>query len=516
MDWKTYTGGYVVVLLLTVSYSGVSSCPSGCNCKGDNVSCTNITEFPSLSTRNTTKLLSISQHALQTLKKGDFAGFIVLEHLEIINGTLMSIEPGAFDDVRSTLMKLTIVLNKMTKISPGVFNNMSNLHNLILRSDGLQTIDNGTFANLTKLDTIDLGFNNITHIDNASFVNTPAIQTLKLTSNFLRSIPYPALQPLTSLTHLYLTQNHISQLIDEVPMNLNSLEVLTLDSNYNLDLIGAFPRVGTKLTELNLGFTNIRNMDHATWTNAGGLQHLTLNGIHSKNFMSGMFAGLGDVRILLAMNMHNLDTIGPDAFHGLNNLNSVDLSYCSSLNYIDETAFMSVKNLTHLFLYNSAVSYIPERLVDWKKLTAVNVTNVPLNCDCNVKWMLNAENFGDKTDIKNEFWSLKCATPSNLNGVRVSNLKPEQLMCETLDDHKSRLVTGIVVALVCLVVVIAVALIFGNRKRISTWCHQYFQYRRYRNDLIFTVDNDLAELDDAADSRQLREIKLETRPLDSL
>ncbi|XP_052782632.1 slit homolog 1 protein-like [Mya arenaria] len=500
-------------LITCLTYTNVSeACPVECTCNADLVVCTNVSALPDLSNRSMVRKLIIRNHKIPSLRKGDFKGFTKLLQLEITNGTMTSLEAGAFDDVNETIEEMSLIHNQIEGLIAGVFVNIKNMRKLTLRHNRINIIRTGTFVNLLRLNTLYLGWNKLQKLENNSFVGVPDLTTLYLVFNNLKVIPFNALQGCNNLTDLYLTTNDIASAQDgTTSVRLPSLEVLELDNNPLLTVKSAFPNIGDRFVELNLGFSGIRTFDHTVWSNLGGLKRLVLNGIHVDHLVSGMFHGLTSLDTLLLMFMHDLISIGPDAFSGLDSLRNIDLSHSEFLLVIEETAFMSTKNLTHLYLNNCSLSYIPANLVAWSTLIGLNVTNNPIHCDCKNSWMLDDDIFGNNTYVKNEIQNLKCASPKKHRGQSIGSLKMQQL-CEA---ESSYFTTGVIIIVVCLVLVSIITYIIKKRSHIYMWCHRYFMYRRYTNDMVFTVnrDNSIAELEDTVETRPLAVMRLETEPL---
>jgi len=487
-----------------------SDCPSMCTCnRPEEFHCTNITSLVNITDRSVVTKLNITKHSITAIKRGDLAGFAKLQELNITNGALATIQGDAFEDVHEHLVVLNLFSNQLADIESGVFFNLTNIEHIFLNNNSLEVIKPGSFAKLPKLRNLVLSNNKIKSLYENSMVEMAMVDTIRLEFNKIPHLPLNNMSALSSLKSLFLTNNNISFLHDEPGLNFPNLETLELDSN-PLEIMGQFPKIGENLKTVNLGFTNIRMTDQSTWTNLKGLKTLVLDQTHISILHSGMFFGLNNVSDLLLLNMHDLETVGPDAFHGLDNLRNVDLRNSKRLSFIDETAFMSTPAIQFLFLHKCSLTSIPENLVKWDRLTQVTVGDNPINCDCKMKWVLDDAQYGTNTAIKDELQSIVCAQPAPFKGRKIGTLVASNLSCPEM-EHKARAVTGIIVAIICVSIVALFALLFKFRKQILSRCRRYYQYRRYHSDMIFTVDQDtsIAELEDTVDTKPLANLKLE-------
>lgn len=491
------------------------TCPTGCTCSPENATCKNISSFGTFHLKETLKDINIKDHSIAKLSKGSFSGFTALQFLEVTTGKLSEIEAGAFADVSGTLTKLDLSHNQITNLTTGVFTNLRVLTHVYLMGNQLTTVYADTFVSLSQLVELELSYNSIESIEKGAFNDVPALQNLKLKHNKLPRMPLDGLSGLTGLEVLDFEKNSIADIPESSMTSLPKLKTLNLFSNpiYHFK---AFPNVSSSLRTLNLGFSHLTEIRDHTWHNLGNLHILELNGVSLKALEQGMFDGLTNLEILSAMHIAVLQIVGPDAFRGLENVKTVDLRYSSRLQDIDESAFLSTKQLKKLFISNCSLTTIHQNLVKWSDMEAVMVKGNAVNCDCKMKWVLDDKNFGDKTDVKTEFQNLVCGYPRVLKGKTIGSLTKNQMVCKsTEDDHSSRVLTGVIVAVCCFVFMTTVAILAANRKRIYLWCRRYYQYRRYKNDMVFTVEHDtsVAELDDTVEARPLKDMKLETVPL---
>lgn len=502
----------VVLLFSKASTSDLAVCPKGCFCgEVGKVNCTGVDSIPNLEHKSLIHSMTLSPHNISELKAGDFVNFTHLEQLDLSTGKISKISAGAFDEIKTTVTRINLKANKIVDLDGGVFANLDVIQNIDLDANHLTSIKANSFVNLTSLNILTFRDNNITNVDKNAFIGLPQLEELNFFYNNLLQAPFEAIRDLKSLRELTLTLNKIALIPEDPGVFLPALENIQLDSN-PLKLT-TFPNVSKTLKILDLMFTDISTASLKTWKYLGNLEELMLSGTKFPTITLGTFEGLTNVKTLLMRDMPSLSSIGPDAFNGLTSVENINLASNRKFIMIDETAFMST-NIRSCSISNSSLSYIPEKLFKWSTMKYVSLHNNPINCDCKMKWTTNSSIFGNNTSVKASFDELTCTFPRSLAGRKVTSLNPAYMTCVPLeDDHSKRLVTGIVVAMICVVFFISFALLMKNRKRISIACRRYYQYRRYKNDLVFTVEHDtsIAELDDTEDGKPLQDMRLVTK-----
>lgn len=512
-----------VLLLFSVTgaedTNGPQICPSGCTCESvGTVKCSGIASIPDFANKSLIHSLTISPHNITSLKKGDFSNFTHLEQLDLSLGKIHTIEAGVFDEIKDTVTRIVLKSNFIDEIESGVFSKLSLINEIDLDSNHLKTLKANTFVNLTVLTTLTFRHNMLQRIYKGAFVGLPELENLNFFYNFLTEIPFSAIKDLTSLKDITLTKNIIKVIPENPDVFLPNLEDISLDSN-PLQLT-VFPNISKSLKSLNLQFTSMTSANKNTWKYVADVDTIYLSGTQFTAITTGMFEGLSNVKTIFLRDMPMLTSIGPDGFKGLTNTHKIDLASNKKLTSVDETAFMSTP-VTSIFIQDSSLSYIPEHLFNWSAMNIVDVSPNPINCDCKVQWFTNSSVFGGNDGVKASFDELKCVDPPTMEGNRVTSMNPSHFVCLSAeDDHAKRFVTGVTVAVLCFVFMVTFALLIRYRRKIAISCRKYYQYRRYKNDMVFTVEHDtsIAELEDTdtgIEGRPLKDLRLETRPLDA-
>lgn len=494
------------------------TCAVNCTCPDAmTANCLGVSQVPNLPDRSIIRTLTIESHQITELGTDDFKNFTHLEQLYIMRGTLNKVAPGTFDPVKDIIVMIDFSGNAISKIDSNVFVNLTKLDKIVLNTNHLTEIKSESFVNLPHLVTLNMLSNHIETVETNAFMDLPTLENLNFFNNKLKEIPFGSLASLKGLKVVTLTSNKIKAVPEEIDVFIPTLEDIYLDSNPITEL-RVFPNISNSLQRIDIQFTNISSVTKDTWKYLSKLDLLNIGGTLFPVITAGMFEGLTNLKKLLLRDMIYLTSVGPDAFRGIKKATTIDLADCKNMKTIDETAFMST-DVTSFFLKDSGITFIPKNLLKWSQMHTVSLGGNPINCDCKVAWMLNSSIFGNNTDVKDSFDDLICASPKEHNGKRVTSLHPVNLSCKPLpDDHGSRFTTGIIIALICFVFMTTFALLMKYRKQITISCRRYYQYRRYKNDMVFTVEHDtsIAELEDTdiSDGRPLKDMRLETVPLE--
>ncbi|KAL4220687.1 hypothetical protein ACF0H5_021083 [Mactra antiquata] len=487
-----------------------ASCPDGCDCSQyRKVVCTGLSEFPSITNKSFIHALDIYSHSITELSPQNFSGFTHLERLNISKGLLKTIAEGTFDGIKDTIVRIQLNNNKLTEISSGVFKDLKLVDEILLSVNHLNKLDEDSFVNLPELMTLKLNGNHLDSIVAGAFKDLPKLENLYLNVNYLTEIPASSINQLKALKDLNLAFNQIDAIADTYDLLLPNLEDILLDSN-PISKMTIFPKISNSLKTLNLQFTHLSSISKDAWKNVANIDSLFLSGTMLKSVYEGMFDGLVNLTRLYLRDMPVLTVIGPNSFRGLTKLHSIDVASSPMLGDISEDAFKST-SVTSFFAYDCKLIHIAEKLLPWADMDTVMIKDNPIRCDCSVKWMVNST-FGNNTVVKGSFDQLICETPLILKGSMVTKIHEKRLVCVE-SDHVKRLYTGVIVVVICAVFIISFALIMKFRKRIMISCRKYYQYRRYQNDAVFTVEHDtsVAELEDTdyTDGRPLKNMRLE-------
>ncbi len=225
------------------------------------------------------------------LKEGDFDGLSNLKSMDISGGTVY-----------------------YTVLPTNIFNTLSNLKLLRLRTRVLSTIDRSIFRGLISLEELDLGGNGFTTLPVGVFDHLPSLVRLKLGGLHLTSLPENIFENLSHLYELHIEYTSITSLDKDIFDGLSDLEVLYLNRNSFTDL------------------------------------------------PVDLFEDLSSLRMLY-LHSNPFTTLHEDLFDGLTNLEMLNLND-GSLTSMHEDLLDGLTNLENLYLFDNSLRTLPADLFD--------------------------------------------------------------------------------------------------------------------------------------------------------
>uniref|UniRef100_A0AC11E1U0 Podocan n=1 Tax=Ovis aries TaxID=9940 RepID=A0AC11E1U0_SHEEP len=163
------------------------------------------------------------------------------------------------------LYKLHLKNNKLEKIPPGAFSELSNLRELYLQNNHLtdEGLDNETFWKLSSLEYLDLSSNNLSRVP----AGLPrSLVLLHLEKNAIRSVDADVLTPIRSLEYLLLHSNQLRAqgIHPRAFQGLKRLHTVHLYNNALERVPSGLPRRVRTLMILHNQITGIGRDDFAT------------------------------------------------------------------------------------------------------------------------------------------------------------------------------------------------------------------------------------------------------------
>ncbi|XP_035890699.1 insulin-like growth factor-binding protein complex acid labile subunit [Anopheles stephensi] len=285
-----------------------------------------------------------------------FATHTNLTSLELLQGTIQQIKPGAFEkltnltklDIRrqnfSTLEDYTfrglgaleildLYSNNLTTIAPYAFDGLKSLTRLTLSGNKLTQLPAKLISSSPMLKVISLSYNSLTHLPDGFFDSIDFLLRLDITHNRLESFNFPDLKVML----LFLRNNSLTSL------NVND-HVKFVQANHNQ--IRTITGTGRNLTELLLHDNAISDVTPIT-----RLTNLTKLSLSNNPLQSdSVFASLVNLQELLLSNTSI--QITENTFANLSLIMLLDLSY-NNLTELDFSMFAAMNDLETLIVaYN--------------------------------------------------------------------------------------------------------------------------------------------------------------------
>lgn len=137
------------------------------------------------------------------------------------------------NSLSSEIQNLDLTGNRISHVTHDAFSrvNLVNLHKLVLRECGIETVHTNAFNGLKIVIEIDLSGNNIKTLYPDTFVETQRLRVLLLNQNRLEVLEDGLFHDLVYLQKVVLSENELKRIGEKTFRNLPGLQLLTLDGN---------------------------------------------------------------------------------------------------------------------------------------------------------------------------------------------------------------------------------------------------------------------------------------------
>ncbi|XP_068621969.1 leucine-rich repeat neuronal protein 3-like [Battus philenor] len=376
-----------------------------CICKDNKVNCFDqgIKDFFSLEEWNDLKELKPTtvdlseNHIVNVTLIGD----LPIQVLNLSRCSIEFIQTASFRDLQE-MTTLDLSHNKLTsdKLSPHAFEGrfapeeyepLAAMRKLNLAYNDLHSLHQDLFEHLPELTELDLSGNPLTTIDQVTIIaisSLPMLKVLRMRSCQLTEIPDKFLHTPRYLERLDISDNKLTAVPQELEETKN-LVFLNLNQN---------PIVELDVTSENYpGFPRLRK-----------LQELHM------------------------CNMKALRSIGAGSLAGLENLQSLHMSFNPKLSHLDPKAMARPDDIgetydwppvRELYLQSNNLSELDTRFLPrWDLLKSIDVSNNPFLCDCSTQWMVDV--LVPIIDAKNinSTANMICNEPVEMKGYTMKHL----------------------------------------------------------------------------------------------
>lgn len=265
-------------LLVVAGLVRAQTCPSVCSCSNQfsKVICTRrgLRDVPDGISTNT-RYLNLQENLIQVIKVDSFKHLRHLEILQLSKNHIRKIDHGAFNGLAS-LNTLELFDNRLTTIPNGAFEYLSKLKELWLRNNPIESIPSYAFNRVTSLRRLDLGeLKRLSYISEGAFEGLSNLRYLNLGMCNLKEIPN--LTPLVKLDELEMSGNQLSiikpgsfkGLIHLQKLWMMHAQIQIIERNSFDDL--------QSLVELNLAHNNLTLLPHDLFTPLHHLERVHLH-----------------------------------------------------------------------------------------------------------------------------------------------------------------------------------------------------------------------------------------------
>uniref|UniRef100_A0A0N5C3Q9 LRRCT domain-containing protein n=1 Tax=Strongyloides papillosus TaxID=174720 RepID=A0A0N5C3Q9_STREA len=288
----------------------------------------------------------------------------VLEYLNLSNNKLNVLSDILEGNFKGVLKELLLSSNRITQLPLYLLEGMINLRHLDLSKNNINMINGKTFTNTkNQLIILNLSGNLIHNItDHKTFNYLTNLEELDLSYNVLDSIHERTFDGLTKIKQLFLQDNMLINFTFSTLKDLKNLKVLILDNNKlsNLNYLSRYCNAleifscnGNDITSIEPD--NIESLD---------FQHLktfSLARNKLKRIGGQTFRELPKLQIINLAN-NKIEEINSFAFNFLLNVTEINLSG-NKLKSISENAFHNLPKLEKLNFSGNKISKIFERRI---------------------------------------------------------------------------------------------------------------------------------------------------------
>lgn len=303
---------------------------------------TNLDNITQMAFDNATRI-DLAQNELTTIKNNTFKTFINLDSLTLNINKISSIEPLAFANTVLTFISLE---DNLLPSFPNLTPVAKTLTLLRLGKNQITQIPSGSFAEMSVLNTLEMNDNLLTACpDFSSMPTNNRLKTLVLSKNKITSVHQDCFTPLIR--------------VKVIEMRLNDLKGTP-------DLIFPPSMVQLSISD-NPSLTSFR--DDAFISTTTAKLDMTNCNISIPFSLSGVGTSLSTL-ILTGNPLNLMET------HMLGEF------------------FRDLKALTSLTLVNTGITTLPDIRSYVPSLTALKMNSVPLDCNCDIAWLVKAEAAG--------------------------------------------------------------------------------------------------------------------------
>ncbi|XP_060516371.1 carboxypeptidase N subunit 2-like isoform X2 [Cylas formicarius] len=359
-------------------------CPDDCDCHYFRInwvtdcSNSNLTQIPYDELSLNVYVLDMNDNLISEIKP--FPADIKMRRLQMADNAMNELKKESFQGLHY-LIDADFSGNRISKVDPDLFEDSAGFITLELQNNPLEPVE-GPFLSISTLLYLDISNCTLKYLNDHFFENISALTTLDLSENPLNLLNSRAFEPLTSLETLKMNHCNLTLITDDTFVAQQNLKTLELIGNNFV-----------KHTEWAPVFSHLQL-----------LEYLSLRNSHIYHLSESMFDKNHYLRkLILAENdLSGLD-VG-ETIKNLQNLDTLDLSYCNltvplsedtfanatkirSLYLSGNTLFASdllvalspLTNLQKLSLSNCGLRRLPDTFHKFKSLQELDISHNPLN-----------------------------------------------------------------------------------------------------------------------------------------
>lgn len=316
--------------------------------------------------------LSVSHNILQSFPAESVSVLQHLQWLYLRGNDIRSIPERGFPN-KMWIEKADLAENYLKTLPRFPFNNSVYVRDLNLAFNDIKSLTADCFSGLHS-GRIILSYNQLESVETNAFSGLhDSLEYLDFDHNNFLHVPHELTQ-LTSLKYLYLSSNFISEIPEDIFASLcPTLKALSLCGN-RLTRIPSVPLQNcSKISHFNIAFNEIYDVAEGDFSWGANIRNLMLANNNVVNLKSQMFRDLGALKEL-SLSFNPLRYLDPDAFAGLEGLESLEISFGLDRDVLPHEMLRPLVSLQWLSLDNNNFHAIPENSFDGlTELTNLNL-----------------------------------------------------------------------------------------------------------------------------------------------
>lgn len=261
--------------------------------------------------------------------------------------------------------KIDLGENYLKSLSRLPFNNSVYIRDLNLAFNDIKTLTAECFSGL-QCGRIILSYNQLESIETKAFSGVQdSLEYLDFDHNNFQHFPH-ALTQLKSLKYLYLSSNSLAEIPEQAFNHVcATLKALSFSGNRLSRVPTETLQNCTKISHFNIAFNEIYEISESDFADWGlSVRSLILASNRITSLKSQTFNDLHFLREL-SLSFNPLRYLDPDAFVGLEDLESLEMSFSLDRDSLPYEIFRPLNNLKWLSLDNNNFYSIPEHSLDY-------------------------------------------------------------------------------------------------------------------------------------------------------
>lgn len=356
---------------------------------------------------NSLSRLDLSELLLPNLTVSMLGRFKELVILDVSICDVEYIEPGLFDRLPN-LETLHAEFGKLARLEN--LSTSKKLRRIYLQDNRLTMLN---VSELLSLESLDLSYNHFQVIPRSWLIGMRNLQLLNLSHNHIRIVEANAFMQSSIILTLDLSFNSISSL-----ENFGLVRLSKLDVSHNfVSSVGleAFDHLHQSLTELDLSYNNLTDVDETAFARAPNIQILNLAGNKLHQVLSRKcdgqkrpFVSLQLLK-LLDLSDNDLDFIDCEYLSPLRNLVTLNLRENRFRN-IGDASLLCIGSLVKLTMSGNYLDAVEVTILKrLQNLEELDLSSNPFRCDCGILPFLRWANSTQVRIVKeSEDDSYKC------------------------------------------------------------------------------------------------------------